>query len=1005
MSAQQDYSEVKKAILGVLAQPGYDDGSAGPVLVRLAWHASGTYDLKTNTGGSDGAGMRYEMEGGDPANAGLQHARVFLEPIKAQFPWISYADLWTLAGVVAIEAMGGPVIPWKAGRTDFPDESKCPPNGRLPDASQASDHLRDVFYRMGFNDQEIVALSGAHSLGMLTKFEWTPKEWTGPFQYKNEDLGEELMMLPTDLALIEDASFRPHVEAYAGDSELFFSDFSKAFAKLIELGVERAERPYEVAPKKSDAPAKGAQADPRAVSLLSLPIELLALIGHQVAPEGGGAVAALRLTSSLLAKILQPILFKCIHVPADSEESDALLAALAWNVGGVKAALAFLEGALPTVSSIVLRWTKITARDANYDPLYELDPTTLPIKSLHFLGTPALFTTSPPTGHASSVFLELLNFIGRTGIEELSLRLRPTFVYDPLWATLSLPTLKRLELACQTSPDLSDVLNQATYNSLLSFLSSFPSLASLHLRGWLDQTGVEIALLTQAERAARSLCTTGLLAFLADSKVVELRFSFSEGYRDPSAKSHPHATERTTLLATAPVVSVLDNYNLERRCSYCFRSDSSVIKELSQCSLCKAVKYCSAVCQTTDWKAHHKEECKALIEAAKKNGGAVPDTPIRALGRLVRLKAKDPKGYLSTEVDALQSHRETLNAVQQEQYFQLSVSLAAFVGPEALSAAGYSSGSDMLDLCSRFASNSFALTTPHLSNVGVTISPLVALLNHSCFPNAVVVFPTRPSASSPSPAARKTMKVVAIRDIRQGEEVLTSYVDLALPKEERRAELLERYGFECGCEECESMEAVDPRTSSGDMTLDCKTCARRRSVDGDALRETIKLAGESLKAVQSIQFTSPKRATSLILAAVSSLTSLSLAPSSYPLLSLNQALFPLLLAQPPTFQPSPLSIASQINAGLEVLLPFPHPTKSIALASSAKLRVALLHPADEEAFWRDLVTVKSCIEELRRAAQAVESSFGMESGGVVAGELRELLSTLEEGMSRATGGV
>lgn len=60
-------------------------------------------------------------------------------------------SLWTLAGVVAIEAMGGPVIPWKAGRTDYTDESSCAPNGRLPDASQAADHLRDVFYRMGFS--------------------------------------------------------------------------------------------------------------------------------------------------------------------------------------------------------------------------------------------------------------------------------------------------------------------------------------------------------------------------------------------------------------------------------------------------------------------------------------------------------------------------------------------------------------------------------------------------------------------------------------------------------------------------------------------------------------------------------------------------------------------------------------------------------------------------------------------------------------------------------------
>lgn len=70
----------------------YDDGSAGPVLVRLAWHASGTYDQTTKTGGSQGAGMRYEAEGGDPANAGLQHARVFLEPVKAKHPWITYSE-------------------------------------------------------------------------------------------------------------------------------------------------------------------------------------------------------------------------------------------------------------------------------------------------------------------------------------------------------------------------------------------------------------------------------------------------------------------------------------------------------------------------------------------------------------------------------------------------------------------------------------------------------------------------------------------------------------------------------------------------------------------------------------------------------------------------------------------------------------------------------------------------------------------------------------------------
>ena len=49
---------------------------------------------------------RYK-EGDYGANAGLKVARDLLEPIKEKFPWISYADLWTLAGATAIEELGG----------------------------------------------------------------------------------------------------------------------------------------------------------------------------------------------------------------------------------------------------------------------------------------------------------------------------------------------------------------------------------------------------------------------------------------------------------------------------------------------------------------------------------------------------------------------------------------------------------------------------------------------------------------------------------------------------------------------------------------------------------------------------------------------------------------------------------------------------------------------------------------------------------------------------------
>lgn len=138
---------------------------ACPIAMRVAWHSSGTYNKDDKTGGSDGATMRFEPEISDDANAGLHIVRDMLHTVKKSHPEVSMADLWTLAGVLAVEFMGGPIVPWNFGRTDDPDGKKCPQNGRLPDATQGAQHLRDVFYRMGFDDEGIVALSGGHTVG------------------------------------------------------------------------------------------------------------------------------------------------------------------------------------------------------------------------------------------------------------------------------------------------------------------------------------------------------------------------------------------------------------------------------------------------------------------------------------------------------------------------------------------------------------------------------------------------------------------------------------------------------------------------------------------------------------------------------------------------------------------------------------------------------------------------------------------------------------------------
>lgn len=247
-----------------------DGTSMGPTLVRLAWHCSGTYSVKDKTGGSNGATMRFPPEATWGANNGLKVARDFLEPLKKKYN-ISYADLYTLSGVVAIESMGGPIIKWRSGRSDSQEPTKVP-DGRLPSADKGSSpatisHIREVFNRLGFNDREMVALIGAHALGrchtnasgydgpwtraettmsneyfkLLLEEKWTDKKvhhgkpWTGPKQYESKD--GTLMMLPADMALIEDAEFKKYVTLYAKDEDLFFKDFSNAFSKLLELGV------------------------------------------------------------------------------------------------------------------------------------------------------------------------------------------------------------------------------------------------------------------------------------------------------------------------------------------------------------------------------------------------------------------------------------------------------------------------------------------------------------------------------------------------------------------------------------------------------------------------------------------------------------------------------------------------------------------------------------------------------------------------------------------------
>lgn len=249
-----------------------DGTSLVGTFVRLAWHQAGTYDKADDSGGSNGGRIRHNPERNWSANSGLGLAMDKLDKIKEKHPEISYADLYALAGIVAIEEAGGPVIDFKLGRVDEPNGDNSPAEGRLPDADRGTwkgtiQHMRDVFHRLGLTDREMVALLGAHSLGrchtynsqywgpwtlaentmsneyfrLLVEERWTEKHthngklWQGPLQYENST--GELMMLPSDMALLHDENLKTYVEMYAKDEEVFFRDFALAFSKLLQLGV------------------------------------------------------------------------------------------------------------------------------------------------------------------------------------------------------------------------------------------------------------------------------------------------------------------------------------------------------------------------------------------------------------------------------------------------------------------------------------------------------------------------------------------------------------------------------------------------------------------------------------------------------------------------------------------------------------------------------------------------------------------------------------------------
>jgi len=181
-----------------------DYGHYGGLMIRMAWHAAGTYRTGDGRGGANTGNQRFAPLNSWPDNGNLDKARRLLWPVKQKYGnALSWADLFILAGNVAIESMGGKTFGFSGGREDIwaPEEdiywgaetewlgdkryegdrelenplaavqmgliyvNPQGPNGD-PDILASGRDVRETFARMGMNDEETVALvAGGHTFG------------------------------------------------------------------------------------------------------------------------------------------------------------------------------------------------------------------------------------------------------------------------------------------------------------------------------------------------------------------------------------------------------------------------------------------------------------------------------------------------------------------------------------------------------------------------------------------------------------------------------------------------------------------------------------------------------------------------------------------------------------------------------------------------------------------------------------------------------------------------
>ena len=260
------------------------------------------------------------------------------------------------------------------------------------------------------------------------------------------------------------------------------------------------------------------------------------------------------------------------------------------------------------------------------------------------------------------------------------------------------------------------------------------------------------------------------------------------------------------LLEELPTAKVLlKQHEYCQKCCHEIKSEKSIDQSLifgiaskqlpiTSCDICRQ-SWCSELCKISD--LMHKYGCCYQKSLSGISGAASVDFNLLKLTVSVLIRKmieRDGDAINGTPLACLAgliSHHNSQSETFKAAFLLASADfISTFANDPIVNGINAES---MVKLACRINANSHGMTLLNGDTFGVGLCPLIALINHSCTPNAVFLA-----------GSGGVMRVIAIKNLKEDEEITVSYVDLFTPRWNRQGALLTTKFFWCDCERCSS---------------------------------------------------------------------------------------------------------------------------------------------------------------------------------------------------------